>query len=289
MGVGTIEQVPPAPGARPRRPLVIVHVMKTGGFSLLYQVMANVSRKAIWGVTGPDVGDDVQMSRYTSVELLQALDADARSTIEVVMGHLPFAVVDVAGFSRGTVATIVREPVARTVSFLSMCQASYPEHRHLSLEQIYEDEFFGPRLIRNHQTKMLGMTVAQATIPPPKPIGPPHPALVETLIAEGYFDTARCVFEALDTPLAWLVTVDESTLDRARRNLDRVDVLGVHDRYDEFLARLGGRMGWTFDRDIRVNRSASVPVSASFRRHIEEDNGLDVELYEHARQLVRGA
>ena len=164
--------------------------------------------------------------------------------------------------------------------------ATHPEQRGLPIEQVYEDEFLRPRLLRNHQTKMLGMTVAQATTPPARPFGPPHPDLVATLLAEGYFDTTRSVLEALDTPLVWDVAVDEGTLDEARRNLERVDLLGVHDRYDEFVARLGRFMGWAFERQIWVNRGEPVEVAPSFRRRVEEDNALDVELYEHACDLV---
>ena len=107
-----------------------------------------------------------------------------------------------------------------------------------------------------------------------------------SLKAEGYFDTTRAVLEWIDTPLVWDVAVDERTLVQARRNLERVDLLGLHDGYDDFLARLGRHMGWTFDRQIRVNRGSPIEVTPSFRRRIEEDNALDVELYEHACGLV---
>ena len=279
----------------PRRPFIIVHLMKTGGFSLLYQVMANVPRAATWGIPDEEVDDLTRMSHYSSVEELRMLDAETRSRLEVVMGHLPFAVADLAGFDQAPVATVVREPVDRVISYLSMCRTANPEHRDLPLEQIYEDEFFGPRTICNHQTKMLGMTTAQATTAPPDPDGAPDPAIVEALAAEGYFESApfvedagsgRLALEAVDTPLVWPVAVDGCTLANARRNLDRVEVLGIHEEYDDFLDRLGDRMGWIMDRDIRANRGAAVEVSASFRRRIEEGNSLDLELYERACELV---
>jgi hypothetical protein len=261
--------------------------MKTGGTSLLHQVLANIPAPAIWGAPSRNAGDDQgQLKHYTSVELLQGLGADDRSSIEVVMGHLPFAVVDVAGFREATIATVVREPVARTISHLSMCRR-WPEHRGQPIEQVYEDEFLRTRMLVNHQTKMLGMTEVQATTPPPRPLGPPHPGVVDALLAEGYFDTARYVLEDLDTPVVWPVAVDRSTLDRARRNLERVHVLGLHAEYDAFLDRLGRHMGWTVDPGIWVNRGMPMEISPSLRRRVEDDNALDLELYEHARNLVR--
>jgi hypothetical protein len=260
--------------------------MKTGGFSLLYQVLANVARDAVWGARPPGMGYEDQLERYSSVELLQALDPEVRGSLEVVMGHLPFAVVEVAGFADATIATVVRDPVERVISHVAVSSVSYAELRGLPIEQVYDHEFYRTRLFRNHQTKMLGMTAAQATTPPLRAFGPPLPAVVDALVASGYFDTAQCTLEVLNTPLVWDVPVDELTLARACRNLERVDVLGVHDRYDEFLGRLGRRAGWTMDRRIWTNRGRRVTVPPSFRRRVEEDNALDLELYEHACDLV---
>lgn len=278
------------------RPLVILHLMKTGGFSLLYQVTDNVEPGALWGLPTDDMDELTRMARYSSIEQLQALDAARRSRLEVVMGHYPFAVVELAGLDHAAVATVVREPVDRVLSYLKMCKATNDEHRDLPLEQIYEDAFFGPRTVRNHQTKMLGMSAAQASAAPPAPEAAPDPALVEALVAEGYFDSeefksevrgARFLHQMLDTPVVWPVPVDRSTLDDARRNLVRVDVLGIHDEYDDFLDRLARHTGWRIDPSIRANRGDSVTIAPSFRRRIEDGNDLDLELYEHARSLVR--
>jgi hypothetical protein len=285
-GGRVIAEEPSESCSRAARPLVVVHLMKTGGFSLLLQVLENVERHAVWGSPGPGADDGAGLEQYTSVEMVQALDAEVRTSIEVIMGHFPFAVVEAADLGHATIATVVREPVARVLSHLGQCMATHPEQRGLPIEQVYEDEFLRPRLLRNHQTKMLGMTAAQATVPPARTFGPPHPDLVASLHAEGYFETTRYVLEVLSTPLVWEVAVDERTLARARRNLERVDLLGVHDRYDEFLARLGRHMGWTFGRQIWVNRGSPLEVAPSFRRRIEEDNALDLELYEHACDLV---
>ena len=287
-----------APGHRAGAPpLVILHVMKTGGFSLVYQVTDNVEPAARWGPPTEGMDELTRMARYASVEQLRALDPAERSRLEVVMGHFPFAVVELADLGHADIATVVREPVGRVISYLKMCKATNDEHRDLPLEQIYEDTFFGPRTIRNHQTKMLGMSPAQASAAPPEPEAeaPPDPEMVAALIADGYFDSeefasevrgARFLAHVLDTPHMWPVPVDRATLDAARRNLERVDILGVHDRYDDFLQRLAAHTGWTINPEIRANRGSSATVPASFRRRIEEGNQLDLELYEHARSLL---
>jgi hypothetical protein len=269
--------------------------MKTAGTSLLYQIRANVAEDAMWGAPDVELDEFARMARYSSVEQLRSLDPETRSRLRVVMGHLPFAVVDVGGFDHPMAATVVRDPVGRVLSHLQMCRSRNDRHRGLPLEAIYEDELLATRLLRDHQTKMLGMTSEQACARPTPTEPPPDPAVVARLRAEGYFDSPQFLHDLgpallgtmlIDTPMVWPIPVDGSMLDNARRNLDRVDVLGLHEDFDRFLDRLGRRMGWTMDHGIRINRGQAVRPSASFRRRIEEGNALDLELYEHARSLV---
>ena len=96
--IATRDEAPDPDAAR--RPLVILHLMKTGGFSLLYQVMDNVTPGTMWGLPEEETDELTRMARYSSIEQLAALDADARSRIEVVMGHFPFAIIERA-FGQG--------------------------------------------------------------------------------------------------------------------------------------------------------------------------------------------
>ena len=63
-------------------------------------------------------------------------------------------------------------------------------------------------------------------------------------------------------------------------------MLGVHERYGEFVDDLNEQFGWRFDRP-RNRRVSREPwdVGVAFRRQIADDNAVDVELYEHARRL----
>ena len=83
--------------------------------------------------------------------------------------------------------------------------------------------------------------------------------------------------------------VDAARLAVAKENLAEVDIVGLTESYDDFLDEVEARFGWTVARDTRTNvtpASARRPVSQALRRRIAEDNATDVELYEHAKELV---
>jgi hypothetical protein len=147
--------------------------------------------------------------------------------------------------------TIVRDPVERTISYLKHCKRYHDQHRELSLEEIYHDPFHFPCFIHNHQAKIFAMTDADRL--------------------ESYMD---------------VIDVDEGRLEIAKDNLALVDILGVHDHYDEFLDELRERFGWRFDRaaNRRVSREPWA-VPSGLREQIAADNAADVAFYEHAKWL----
>jgi hypothetical protein len=75
-------------------------------------------------------------------------------------------------------------------------------------------------------------------------------------------------------------------LERAKSNLAGVDAVGLQEHFDEFCGALVRRFGWRFGHPERVNRTPHVPASGAFRTRIADDNALDIELYDFARQLV---
>ena len=50
-------------------------------------------------------------------------------------------------------------------------------------------------------------------------------------------DHLRCAMDALE--------LDSSRLALAKENLAKVDVTGLHERYDEFMEAVSGHFGWT--------------------------------------------
>lgn len=101
--------------------------------------------------------------------------------------------------------------------------------------------------------------------------------------------TMKRVYRLLyPVPALWpvLFPLDEGGLDRALANLERVDVLGVLDRYDAFADAVQGVTGWDLP-PMRAQRvSEPEPVSAPLRRRILERTRCDVELDERALELA---
>ncbi|MDP9332479.1 MAG: hypothetical protein M3Q30_04080 [Actinomycetota bacterium] len=99
---------------------------------------------------------------------------------------------------------------------------------------------------------------------------------------------------AEDHPRAILrpISIDAERLTLAKTNLARVDVVGLTERYDDFIGELKRRFGWWRGRGPPVERRqlvSSEPWEATptLRCRIADDNTYDLEFYEHATMLAR--
>ena len=101
---------------------------------------------------------------------------------------------------------------------------------------------------------------------------------------------------AEDNPESYMdvLDVDDRRLELAKASLERVDVVGVQERFGDLLQELEERCGWrrTSVPDKNVAGGEPAGASASFRHRIAKDNRADMEFYEYARALcerpVRG-
>ena len=228
------------------RKFFFLHVMKTAGGTLRRQILANFDRDEVYPLRRFD--PDMRRANY-SLDYLMGLPAERRARIRVFTGHFPYVAVELLGMQLTTI-TILRDPVERTLSYLRHCKRYHEQHQELSLEEIYEDPFFYPAFIENHQAKLFAFAVED---------GP-----------ESYMDS---------------IEVDSGRLALAKDNLERVDVVGTQERFDDLLSELRRRFGWRLAPvvDKHVNPGGSVPNS--LRRRIAEDNQADVEFFEHALRL----
>lgn len=183
---------------------------------------------------------------YMIIKKLRTAVVERRDRVRIWRGHFPYFVTDLV--PEAVTLTIVRDPVARAISLLAQYRVQNAPDK--DLEAIYDDPYVNDRMIRNHQTRIFSRTEADG------------PGLYLKVIEQ-----------------------DEERLATARASLERVDVLGLTEQFPRFLGVLEHSFGWKFERIENVNVGEPVQVAESFRRRIREDNVLDTELYEFARQL----
>jgi hypothetical protein len=257
----------------PGRRFFFIHVMKTGGTTLARQLKASFPPEErypnpeldIRYVSGgaPTPSRDaagMDLRQHLSIAYLLELPEERLRRIRLYTGHWPYVASTLLGddFFR---FTLLRDPVERTVSLLRQHRRSLhdlgdrgPDGLGPPLEALYEDPFFYEAFVHNHQTRMFSIS-------------------------------------ADDEPRGYLhvIDIDERRLAQAKSNLDIVDVVGLTEDSEAFVAELSRCSGLTIDGGRRRNVTRAedrVPVSESFRRRIAEDNAFDMALYEHARRLV---
>ena len=222
-----------------------LHVMKTGGGTLRRQIFANFSEDEVY----PSASFDGNMLE-ANTSLHRLLNPGRRrSPIRVFAGHFPYAAIQLLGGNFTTI-TILRDPVERTLSLLKQFKSQHESLRTAPLEDIYERPLIFIPYIKNHQAKLFALTAD---------------------------DKPDSYHQALD--------VDEQRLEAAKRNLERIDVVGTHEHYEQLLSELRLRFGWQFPAIADRNVTHKEEVSATFRRRIAEDNAADVEFFRYASQL----
>jgi hypothetical protein len=224
----------------------LVHLHKTAGTALLQRLRLAFGEEAIY----PTVSDNWTYFATMHVDLLRRRLAEHGDHIRVVTGHFPLCTTELLGASFVTM-TILRDPVERTLSALRDMRERDEECKGRPLAEIYADPIKFRCLIQNHMTKMLAMTREEMT--------------------DGFLT---------------VLDLDDGHLDRAKRNLvERIDVWGVQEHFEEFCDELARRFGWDLGPPRFANRSTPCEAEDGLRERIVQDNQFDIELYRFAVEL----
>jgi hypothetical protein len=223
-----------------------VHVQKTAGTALLRRMKSAFGNEAIY----PDATDGVIPDAVLVWEQLAERFAARGDQIRIVTGHFPLCVSELLGVPFSTF-TVLREPVERTLSYLRHHRKLLPEDRTTPLEEIYADPFRFHGLVHNHMVKMFALTP-----------------------------------ETMKAGALTHVEFEPHHLELAKERLATVDVVGVQERFEELCGELERRFGWDLGPPLFANRTEPVDVDDAFRERIAEDNALDVQLYEWARDTL---
>jgi hypothetical protein len=237
-----------SPTTRPPGRFFFVHVQKTAGTSVFLRLQRVFPPEAIY----PDQSDGDTVIDVPQLAVDQLLDrwAVRGDEIGIVTGHFPLCTAELLG-GGFTSFTVLREPVERTLSYLRHHCKLTAEDRDKPLEAIYEDPFRFEGLIHNHMVKMFSLTP-----------------------------------ETMTGGMLTKVDFTPEHLERAKAQLGTVAVVGLQERFDEFWRDVERTFSWDLGKPAFSNRTEPVDVDDAFRRRIAEDNALDVEFYEHARELV---
>jgi hypothetical protein len=226
-----------------------VHVQKTAGTTLFYRLANQFPGPALYP-DGSD-GSPVREMPQFKVDVLLDRWAKRRDEIRVVTGHFPLCTVELLDAPFVTLS-VLREPVSRTLSYLRHHREFLPEARDASLDQIYDDPSRFEGLVHNHMVKMFSLTT-----------------------------------DEMDDGVMTHVDFTPERLERAKRGVESIDVLGLQEDFDAFCAELEARWSWDLEGPVAANRTEPAEASPALVERIREDNALDVALYEHAVEVVR--
>lgn len=237
----------------PTNRIFFIHVMKTAGTSLVSYIRDAIPPEHVYPCRGIDFDDPGDTRAYMNVPRLLAVPEARRQEVQVYTGHFPFMAHTLLQPDLATI-TVLREPVDRVISILKQFKRTDPRFRDASLTQVYEDQGVFRWYVSNHQTRVFALRPDDGA-------------------------------ESILFPL----TIDDSRLDIACDNLNRCDIVGLTESFDEFIADVNSRFGWWPSglptERLNVSRT-TVPVEESLRARIASDNAFDVAFYQRAIELV---
>lgn len=257
-------------------PIFFVHVMKTGGTSV-----ASLLRSTY--PPGSSYPREKGFRHQMEVDLALGLSAEERAETSFYSTHLPPWVARVVAPDH-LALSILRHPVGRTISHLRQIARG---HEVDDLEKIYADARWRARLV-NYQTQVFSATRELHELTQQRFLA----RVAERLEAGSATDAAASEESGIGGPfdhafytaLGSERVVDREDLAIALDAVASLDMVGVTERIDDFVAAVADRTGVALGAAGRANAATdSLRASSSLQTRIEEDNQLDLELYEFVR------
>jgi hypothetical protein len=247
-------------GRNPRRCVVFLHMPKTGGKTLSAALRYKYPGRTLFLDT-----------TFEPLEAIDRIPLGDRRAARAVTGHLHY------GVHRHIpqwcdYITMLREPVARVLStyYFILGNPKHWCHDELVRSGVGLEEFVRTAPdpgVDNEQTRFLSGRGSG-----------------ELLSREP--DGRRTM-----NPLT---TLHRDDLEEAKRNLDRCLVVGLTERFDESFILVRRALGWRLPmyethNISKLRPSKAEPPSREAIELIRERNRLDLELYDHARDLFAAA
>lgn len=265
-----------------------MHIQKTAGTSVQRLLSEVYGHEAVFPGIEQSLRQDPRgaLNRYTNVSALLR-DPDL-PRYRAIVGHFPYATAQMLPMPVVT-ATVLRHPVSRTVSTLDHLRrdALYPKRRPLTLEELYEDPVINTLLVRDFQTRMLGLapeqvSAAGAELPVESivgdALGKPRPRKAVGAVRRSVAHMNFASPAMLEYPQA----SDEITA-RAQEALDEIDIVGVKGSLHQFAGACARKFDWPPADLPHANANPrKVRVSRRFARRIVRDNARDMRLYHRA-------
>jgi hypothetical protein len=251
--------------ATPRR-LAFLHLPRTGGTAVQHRLESALA------------GDQVARIELPPDFLERLGELGSR---RVVLGHFFYPVVRLVG--EAEVATVVREPVERSISTWEYLQwrTTHPDHGLLvsrgiqTLDRFLDDSELAEH-VRDNQTRLLGVEYDVEAIVASLEAGEIDLAEARRLAAEAEGEAA-----------------DAAMLARAKRRLERMSVVGVTEELPGFVRRLERALDLPPGPELEPDNATPAATVAlrekaygeDVRRRLAELNRFDAELHAFARRL----
>ncbi|MFZ6004093.1 MAG: hypothetical protein ACOYXM_09190 [Actinomycetota bacterium] len=228
--------------------LFFVHVMKTGGSTFRRRIVQRLGAEAVFPCRALDPPEAEPNLR---IDHLASLPAARLEAIRAFTGHFPFFAATLVP-RRTVTITILRDPVDRVISYLKQHHRQKGLGPDRSLESIYDLPWHRELHMLDYQVRVFATTAA---------------------------DGVHSVMEHVE--------IDERRMEVAKDHLREVDLLGLHECYDDFTERAMRTLGWPLEYVTPQRVSMPGEVPDSLRRKIAADNEADLEFYAFARELYK--